>query len=521
MKSSTSNQKTLNIYLGIMAIVGMMIIYIATSRFGPGVSGDSVRYLSVAENLLEGRGFYDYSLAPLLAWPPLYSLLLALLAIVTRDVFIAGWALNIGLFGLTIVLTGRLIAMVVPEQPIYPLLAAVVIMVLPSLIRVYSIIAADGLFMVLCLLFFHQGTQYLRSGKVSNQIWMGIISILASLVKYPGLILSLLGCILIVVYHYRLNKNRTGLLHAAFFFVASTLPLTTWVIAHNWILHNSLFGDRGYAQPLGNIYIAVEKVLYWFIPYSIIQRTNPIVLLIFILLAALLIIQPESWRRWLARLSSAEILPLLLFTILYGLTLVFLVSYSEHHFYRVDRLHIALIFPVLAFLASAAVTLRLRWESMHRSWVVKVLAGVAFLVWLAYPINNSRKYIVRSLAEGEAENNLYNTRALRESEIVQYLESNQFLPNETLYSNHEGAAWFYTRHNVLVMPQGDRQEEDQQDAAKVLEQYASWPPEPGYIIWFDLGFKLHVLPPDELTSHAVITPLFESESGGVYQVAPR
>jgi hypothetical protein len=411
--------------------------------------------------------------------------------------------------------------MVVPEQPIYPFLAAVVIMVMPSLIRVYSIIAADGLFMVLCLLFFHQGTQYLRSGKVSNQIGMSILSILASLVKYPGLILSLLGCILIVVYHYRLHKNRIGLLQAVIFLVVSTLPLTTWVIAHNWFLHNSLFGDRGYAQPLGNVYIAVEKLLYWFIPYSIIQRTNPFVLLILILLAALLIVQPESWRGWLARFSSAEILPLLLFTALYGLTLVFLVSYSEHRFYRVDRLHIALIFPVLAFLASAAVTLRLRWENLHTSWIVKLLVSVAFLVWLVYPINNSRKYIVRSLAEGEAENNLYNTRALRQSEIVHYLESNPFLPGETLYSNHEGAAWFYTRHNVFEMPQGDRQQEDQQDATKVLEQYTNWPPEPGYIIWFELGFKLHVLPPDELTSRAVITPLFESESGGVYRVVPR
>jgi hypothetical protein len=209
-----------------------------------------------------------------------------------------------------------------------------------------------------------------------------------------------------------------------------------------------------------------------------------------------------------------------LYAVLYGLTLLFLVSYSEHSDVRVDRLHIAMIFPVLAFLVSALETLRLRWKNPLPASLTGILLLLAFLAWTLYPINNTRKYVTRSLAQGETDNNLYNTRALRESDVVRYLEVHPFAPGEVLYGNHEGAVWFYTRHNVLGMPQGDRANEENPDLPQIFETYKDWPPQPGYIVWFNLGFKLHILPPKDLSPLALITPVFEGDLGGIYQVTP-
>src|SRR5574341_1188324 len=91
--------------LASLMLVLMVLGGIATARYGAGVSSDSVKYLSVAQNLLDGHGLYDHRGWPLLSWPPLYSMLLAGLAWLTRmDVFIAGWYLNILLLGVNLLL---------------------------------------------------------------------------------------------------------------------------------------------------------------------------------------------------------------------------------------------------------------------------------------------------------------------------------------------------------------------------------------------------------------------------------
>lgn len=521
MQKFFARENNLTIYLVLLAVLGMGLVYYTTSPFGPGVSGDSVRYLSVAQNLAAGLGFYDYSLAPLLAWPPLYSILLALISLLTRDVFIAGWALNIVLFGLTIYLTGHIIAQIVPTRLVYAYGCALVVLILPSVFRLHTIIAADPLFMVLCLLFFEQATAYLKSNARMHVIWMGLLAVLASLVKYPGLVLAIIGSLVVLMRTWQRGNFRPGLLQGCGFFLFSVLPLTGWVFIHNYWMNNSLFGARGYAEPLGNLYIAIEKLLYWFIPYSLIQRVSVYGWLLLIVVAAIVLVQPASWKDWLRLLRTPELLPLVLFAFFYGLTLLFLVSYSEHSDFRVDRLHIAMLFPVLAFLVSAMETLRPRWNLPLHPSLLHALALLAFLIWTVYPLNNTRKYIARSLAQGETDNNLYNTRVLRESDLVRFLEANPFTPGAVLYSNHEGAAWFFTRHNVLGMPQGDRANEENLDIPAILQAYQGWPPQPGYIVWFDLGFKLHILPPKELSPLAEITEVFKGDPGGVYRVTPR
>ncbi len=85
----------------------MILVEVATSKYGAGVSSDSTKYLSVAQNLLAGNGLYDHRGGPLLAWPPLYSIILAGLSLLTGlDVFVAGWYFNVFVFGLNLFLSG-------------------------------------------------------------------------------------------------------------------------------------------------------------------------------------------------------------------------------------------------------------------------------------------------------------------------------------------------------------------------------------------------------------------------------
>src|SRR6185503_5280506 len=110
-------QKRLATYLSLLALAGMVLVFLITYRFGPGISTDGARYLSTAESLIEGRGFYDYLHIPLTQFPPLYSILIAGLSSITgMDVFIAAQYLNILTFGLVIWLAGYFFYRIFPEQ---------------------------------------------------------------------------------------------------------------------------------------------------------------------------------------------------------------------------------------------------------------------------------------------------------------------------------------------------------------------------------------------------------------------
>jgi hypothetical protein len=196
--------------------------------------------------------------------------------------------------------------------------------------------------------------------------------------------------------------------------------------------------------------------------------------------------------------------------------MIFLVSYPEHKSYIVDRLHILLVIPIWLFILSLAMMGRLRLPIPKTT----TLLVLAVLLWLVYPLYNTAKYIRLSREHGEIANNLYNTREINQSDVVAYMQINPPPKDIVIYSNHEGAAWFYLRQNIQSMPQGDRSDEAQVDAETVLAAYTNWPPEPGYIVWFDLPFKQHILPPEALTPLATITPIFNGKGGSLYQVEP-
>ncbi|HKY54508.1 MAG TPA: hypothetical protein VJM08_09390, partial [Anaerolineales bacterium] len=101
MQSAPLSKNKFWIFLSILAVIGMILCWAATFRYGAGVAADSTKYLSVAQNLLAGKGLYDHLNLPLLSWPPLYPILLAGLSLLTGlDVFVAGWYFNVFLLGL-------------------------------------------------------------------------------------------------------------------------------------------------------------------------------------------------------------------------------------------------------------------------------------------------------------------------------------------------------------------------------------------------------------------------------------
>ena len=510
-------------YLLFVSLLGMSFAFIVTFRYGAGLSTDGARYLSTADSLLNGNGFIEYLGVPLTQFPPLYSILIAFLSLVTRaDVFVVGQYLNIATFGLTIWLSGKFFRKLFPENHLYAYLGAGVFAASVSLLRIASNILSDLLFLVLTIYILMLVTDYIDDPSRKNLLVIGIWCAISPLLRFAGLTHILTMSLIIFI--LRRKEWIKGMLQAGMFGFLASLPTFSWVYFHNYLQTGILFGKRLPPNALGNFNTTVEKAVHWFIPYSITDRIPEWLILSTLLIIVITGNRSADWKKWWSEIISAKFLPHLVFLFFYINVLVFNVSYSEVRFPFMDRIHI-IILPSL--MALGFKTVRELFPTYLRSISSKtiqigVIAG--FIIWLAFPFNNLQKYLRSAYYNGEiSEYNLYNTREQNESGVREFVQSLHISAEEKVYSNYEPMAWLYARHAILKLPKGPAIPK-KPDTEEVLKNYPNWPGRngAGYIIWMkEIGFKEYVLPPDQLISKANIVLLYFSKQGDVYRITPK
>jgi hypothetical protein len=89
-------------------------------------------------------------------------------------------------------------------------------------------------------------------------------------------------------------------------------------------------------------------------------------------------------------------------------------------------------------------------------------------------------------------------------------------PNALVYSNYLNIVWFIFDHPVRALPFQDESLSRDERLAALVANYAGWPEEPGYLVWFTPNQYHHIVPPDELAAIAHLELLFEDETGQVF-----
>jgi hypothetical protein len=518
-----NREKVFTVYLLFISLLGMLFAFIVTFRYGPGLSTDGARYLSTAENLVNGNGFYEYLGVPLTQFPPVYPTIIAAVSFVARsDVFLVAQYLNIITFGLTIWLAGKFFRKLFPENIFYAYIGSTFFFASLSLLRMASNVLSDLMFLALTIIFLIAATNYIEKPSRKNLIIIGVLCAVAPLLRYAGLV-HIITVSLIILIMYR-KEFFKALLYAGLFGLTTSLPTLLWVTFHNYLQTGILFGVRLPPNPQGNLTVTIAKAVHWFVPYSITDRI-PEWLILFLLLIILVTGNSlDNWKNWGRQITNSKFLPNLIFLFFYLLVLIFNISYSEVRWPYMDRIHI-IILPSL--MALGFLTIRELMPFYLRRIPHKVLyttAVIVFIIWLIYPFNNIQKYLRTALQVGEtSEYNIYNTRALNESGVQEFVESLSISSADKVYSNYEPLAWLYARHTILKLPQGPVHPKEP-DPEEVLQNYPDWPGSDGagYVIWMkELGFKEYVLAPNQLTSKADFELLFSTEQGDVYRITPK
>jgi hypothetical protein len=194
--------------------------------------------------------------------------------------------------------------------------------------------------------------------------------------------------------------------------------------------------------------------------------------------------------------------------------LIFSISTSEHEVVGSQRIHAVLLPVFLDAAGSAAQHL----PSTNPKWGRNVLLAV-FVVWLLLPVYLVQAYVRASIDDGDVSYyNLYNTRTLRESDIVAHLNTLEFSDGEKVYSNNEGAAWFYLRHQIWRLPRYDA--DAGETVADAMAGFDGWPDadENATLVWFEreLDYKDMVPTPEEMQQYIRLTPTFTGRYGDVY-----
>jgi hypothetical protein len=513
------SEKKYRLFLSALAVLASILCAVATSRYGAGVSSDSTKYLSVAQNLLAGNGLYDHRGLPLLSWPPLYSIVLAGLSLLTGvDVFVAGWYFNVFLFGLNVFLSGVIFYRIFPDRLFYAYLASTFVFLSLSSLRMHTTISSDALYLTLTLGFLIAVDGYINQRSYKAYVWMVLFSMLAPMLRYVGLAITVTAGLVVLI------ENRSSLrifLRDGFVLgLLSILPVAWWLLVHNVMTHGSLWGLS--SQPVDvseNVSLAFTKMLHWFVPYA--SFLMPVLLRPWIPLGlTVLILVLLNWKRadhgraWVRSLAAHPVYPTMIYAVVYFVALALTVITLDHRDLFSDRYYVILLVPAAIFILLTFDKLILPHLNLSTKKIQTVLI-LLFVFWSVYPVYSTGEYLMEALRKGEPSGaNMFNNRFYREMPVVtQMLQISAEQPQERLYSNYVDAVWFYTRKPVSLLPFVH------DDATTV---YAGWPhDQPGYIIWFEPNEYKHYLAPQKIAEFANVKLVYEGNGGQIYYVRAR
>ena len=513
-------QKRFLIFLACLSLGGVILGSIAISRYGAGVAADSVKYLSVAQSLLDGNGLVDHRGIPLVLWPPLYSIVIAVVSFITRlDVLVAASYFNVLLNGINLFLAGLIFWRAFSARPVYAYLASVFTVLNISSLRVHATIFSEPFYLTMTLGSFLALDEYIRLRSRRSYYWILLLCALAPMQRFVGLAIAV--TVIIVFLMENRKALRTFFVESVIVGLVTSVPVGWWLFIRNLRLYGTLWGGAAdQVVDVGeNTSLALTKIFHWFIPY--LTPLMPILLHPFWLLAGIILIlallnfkRSDLLRNWIAALTNQSTYPSLAYAIVYLAAVMVTSITADHQWLYSDRYHVIVIAPVLLltfFTFDNLVLPHLKFLLPRRDLIVVV----AFALWCIYPLYGLREYLALALERGEpSEYNLYNTRDYHEMNVVAEIQKlmNEH-PDAISYSNYVDAAWFYTRKPSHPLPT--------RGIPNFEEAYKDWPGNnPGYLVWFKPNEYKHYLSPQELLQFVNLQLIYSDDSGDIYYLTP-
>lgn len=440
----------------VLALFGVLAI-LKSTPYGPGLVNDSATYIEGAANLLSKQGYVRISgggeIKPITHFPPLFSILLALLGLLGIELVTAARWLIALLFGVSILLVGLSTYRLSRSAP-FALLGAFLLATSDLHLGVYVMALSEPLFLSLALGAYLLLDEYYQSKKRRWLILSGFFLSLALLTRYAGISLYLSSCLAILLFTPTHGSKLIEKWRQVLPLLLSSIPLPLlWAIyqANN----DAGLGNRQIAwhpQPFWRYFEALKNLLSWVAPDDLLAAAplsgrllSGLSLLVLPLLLSWLLWQWKHWgpQRFSEKTPFLAILLTLHIPIYLGFLTVSLTLFDASTPLD-DRILSIIYLPEIVLLVSGL------------SWLWR-----RFRAW-RYPIGRwaillfTASLMLTSVLDGIAAVNQLSRQGLgfshqvwRQSPAVPAIRS---LPFSTLYSNKPGAVYLLTGRNAYVTP---------------------------------------------------------------------
>lgn len=426
-------------------VLGMTLVLCATSKYGVGLSPDSVDYISTARNLIDGKGFYKFTNEPFVQWPPLYPLLLATIGLFGINPLYGARFLNIAAFGLTIFFFICLILRIVKTKPLI-LWAALACLFSVPLLKVAVMAWSEPIYILLSILFFLVFCSYLKKQEKQVLLLCSSVAALICLQRYVGIILVATGALSILFFTQNSSVSRR--IRDSLIFICTALsPVLVW-LSYNFFSTGTLAGRRapaywGTSKHLSDLVTVINN---WFLPYSF---PLPLYYLLLVMLMAFIIFI-HVWHQRRSRLIKAKcdftLKPIIIYILLYAVFIVLSSSYMAN-----EPIGNRLLSPIYPFLIIIfCVCLKQLNEFINtktgRRGFLKFIFLCVFFLWLLYPVYGAINFIKICRQEGAGEDfygqSYYGKDAWQESPLIKWVRCNKL--EGKIYSNEPYALYILT-----------------------------------------------------------------------------
>jgi hypothetical protein len=485
---------------------------IATSRYGMGLTPDSVRYLHGADSLAHGHG-YTAGGDAITDFPPGYSFLLSLLERVGFDGLDAARLLSVVCFVTTVALGYVLLRRHVQNHDV--LIGGTVLIACSAvLLQIYDKALSEHAFLVVLLLFVLAAETLLDRPRD-----LRLLAVMAGLVwaafylRYAGVFLVVVGALLIVISEWSggSSEHARSLVRAGVWSAVALAAPAVWMVRNV----NAGSGPMGSRSAAADSYFA--NTAHSASEFSTWLATDgapaPLRSLLFAALVigvvVLLVLLAQGKVTPPAHVRS--LLPLLVVVVAYVVYLV--VSSSLVAIASINtRLMVPVYIPIVVIGAWFFEWVRSQLGSVP--W--RRAVNAAAIAWLVLNVGWFGVVAVRSARDGAGG---YATRHWHGSAIMSDVRKLDFsLPT---YSNAPDAIWLFTGHDIR--PSVARTAFHSEEQTGKLQSFVEDVACAGHatLVWFQPNPRPYLYTPEQLGRQLVLTPVARRDDGIIYDVRAR
>jgi hypothetical protein len=489
--------------------LGWALVLVATSRYGIGLSSDSVTYLAAAQNIVDGRGYVNFNGAPVLAFPPMFSTMIAVLSAGLFDPASVARFINALCFGLVVFLAAHWLFRHLRSY-LLALLGTTSVLFSATLIGISVYAWSEPLFLVLTMLMLLQVERVGSTYSLASWVLAGIFASLAVLDRYAGITVVMTGTILLAA---KRTNSIASLVRRLFIFLSiAILPISLWFY-RNYEISSTITGYRVASARtfIQSSYDMTNVLSLWFLPRSVpfLYRFYLLILLIIISLLIVLVVV----RINIAVVDIIEIIPFLLFTFIYTIFMIYTTSTTALS--QTDDRYMSPIFtPLILSLFYLIDRLMYKYSVKTGNTFPRAIIATSLVIWLMYPIFTTYRTVKAYIEEGAGG---FHTADWVESDLISYLKSSEL--SGTIYTNEPSAVYALTGR--FYHPSPEKFAYESQVPTDDLLRFQADLQSRGviYMVWFNTDWwKGYLYDIDDLKNIFDLERIVTRKDGDVYRV---